>query len=97
VVEKLPTTYYKIKLPLVDKWPDVDQGKGFVTQVPPHGSLIEHQDKIDASTVHDLKTELEDILTFSHGEYTSKSAQDSIRIQNTVVGTSKTWQAGAKV
>lgn len=96
-MEKLPTTQYKIKLPLDDIWPDIDQGKGFVTQVPPHGSLIEHQDKKDASTVHDLKIELEDILTFSHGDYTSESAQDNIRIQNTVVGTSKTWQAVAKV
>lgn len=96
-MEKLPSTQYKMKLPLDDIWPDVDEGKGFVTQEPPHGSLIEHEDKKDASTVHDLKTELQDILTFSNGVYTSQAAQDRIRIQNTVVGTSKTWQAGAKV
>jgi hypothetical protein len=96
-VENLPTKQYKMKLPLNDIWPDVDEGIGFVTQEPPHASLIEHEDKKDANTVHDLKTELEAILTFSNGVYTSQSAQDSIRIKNTVVGRSKTWQAGAKV
>jgi hypothetical protein len=58
---------------------------------------MEQEDKTDAATVHELKDELKTILQDSNFKNSSQSVQDMIRIQNTDVGTSKTWEAGAKV